>query len=92
MHYSLRRIVLGEVEVEDEFDEMNVTCQYQLLVRTYSMGVEIYGLGITILQTGEYVEFWDITMISEQIETLAALLMRGQVTPCALRDILEDVL
>lgn len=92
MHCSVRRIVLGEVEIEDGDVETGLTCQYHLLIRVYSSGVESYGLGVTILQTGESADFWDITPLSARIEALAALLMQGQVTPCILRDILEDLL
>lgn len=92
MHCSVRRIVLGEVEIEGEEGEMNLTCQYYLLIQVYSMGVESYGLGATILETGERADFWDITPLSRRIETLAMLLMRGRVTPCTMGDVLADLL
>lgn len=84
----MRHIVLGEVEVHGGGKCM--TCRYYLLVCASPEGLESYGLGVTVLQTGECAEFWDITPLAARIEELASLVMRGQVTPCTLREVLED--
>ena len=87
----MRQIMIGEVEWTDGVGAA-MTCRYHLLVREIPppLAGESYGIGVTILQTGEGVEIWDITPCQRQIESLASLVMGGGVTPCTLRDVVDD--
>ncbi len=86
-----RQILLGESDLT-ELTGRPVTCQYHLLVRTLlpPLNCESYGIGIVISQTGEKEELWDITTRPERIEELADRLILGGVTPCTLREVVED--
>ena len=68
------------------------TCVYWILVRTVPPPVscESYGVCITMLQTGEREEVLDITVHPERILSLAQMLARGGVTPCTLREVIDD--
>ena len=68
------------------------TCVYWILVRTVPPPVscESYGVCITMLQTGEREEVLDITVRPERILSLAQMLARGGVTPCTLREVIDD--
>lgn len=67
-------------------------CIYQILIRTTPppLCCESYGVRVLVAETGERAEIFDITVCAERIEALAALLLRGQVTPCALSDVVAD--
>ena len=69
-----------------------MTCTYRLLIRTLPepMDCESYGVGIRIEETGEQENVFDITVSQARIESLAELLLEGGVTPCTLRDVIED--
>lgn len=86
-----RQILLGEADLT-ELAGRPITCQYHLLIRTIPPpgNYESYGVGIVISQTGEREELWDITIRPERIEELANRLIRGSVTPCTLREVVED--
>lgn len=68
------------------------TCVYWILVRTVPPPVscESYGVCITMLQTGEREEVLDITVRPERILSLAQMLRAGGVTPCTLREVIDD--
>ena len=68
------------------------TCEYGILVHTLETPVccESYGVSVTMIQTGEREEIPDITVLPERIEALVELLMAGGVTPCTVREIIED--
>ena len=87
----MRQIMLGEVDFTDGVGE-TFTCRYHLLIREIPPPLEgeSYGIGVTILQTGEGTEIWDITVSDRRIQTLAGLVMEGRVTPCTLRDVVDD--
>ncbi|MBR5534872.1 MAG: hypothetical protein IKU62_08510 [Ruminiclostridium sp.] len=87
----MRQIMLGEVEQTDGSGG-TITCRYHLLVREIPPPVEgeSYGIGVTITQTGEREEIWDITVCAHRIQSLAGLVMGGGVTPCTLRDVVDD--
>ena len=87
----MRQIMLGEVDLTDGVGE-SLTCRYHLLVREIPSPLEgeSYGLGVTITQTGEHTEIWDITISDRRIQALAGLVMEGGVTPCTLRDVVDD--
>ena len=69
-----------------------LTCTYRLLIRTLPepADCESYGVGIRIEETGEQENVFDITVSQARIESLAELLLEGGVTPCTLRDVIED--
>lgn len=87
----MRQILLKEIDL-NEYEPHPLTCRYHLLVRFQPppINCESYGLGITIPQTGEHEEIRDITFAVGEIETLATRVIEGRVTPCTLRDIVED--
>lgn len=86
-----RKVLYGEAELSASGGRP-LRCRYQLLVRTLPPPLELesYGVGISIPQTGEEEEIWDITVSSARILDLADRLMRGGVTPCTLREVVED--
>ena len=51
---------------------------------------ESYGIRILMIQTGEREEVLDITVRPDRIESLAQILVGGGVTPCTLREVVED--
>ncbi len=87
----MRQILIGEVDLTEGTDRP-LTCRYHLLVREIPPPVsgESYGIGVTIQQTGEQAEIWDITVCSKRIRALADLVLRGGVTPCTLREVVDD--
>lgn len=87
----MRQIILGEVDLTDGAGEA-ITCRYHLLIREIPPPLEgeSYGLGVAIVQTGERTEIWDITVSDRRIQALAGLVMGGGVTPCTLRDVVDD--
>ena len=87
----MRQIMIGEVDLTDGAGQA-LTCSYHLLIREIPPPVlgESYGIGISIAQTGEREEVWDITISYRRIEALAGLVVRGGVTPCALREVVDD--
>ena len=87
----MRQIMLGEVDLTDGAGEV-LTCRYHLLVREIPPPLEgeSYGIGVTIVQTGERTEIWDITICDRRIQALTDLVIEGGVTPCTLRDVVDD--
>ena len=87
----MRQIILGEAELTNGAGVV-FTCRYHLLVRAISSTLEgeSYGIGVSILQTGEWEEILDITVSHQRIMALADLVMGGRVTPCTLRDVVDD--
>ena len=87
----MREILIGETVLTQSV-EKTITCKYYILIRTLPSPVccESYGVCIVIAQTGERAEVQDITVCAERIEALATLLLRGKVTPCTLREIVDD--
>ena len=51
---------------------------------------ESYGIRILMIQTGEREVVLDITVRPDRIESLAQILVGGGVTPCTLREVVED--
>ncbi|MDY3013854.1 MAG: DUF6514 family protein [Evtepia sp.] len=87
----MREILIGEADLTEESGRA-LTCQYRILIRTLPdpMDWESYGLRVDLVQTGERIEILDITASSRRIEALAQLLIRGGVTPCTVREVIED--
>lgn len=87
----MRELLIGQREQMDAAGGQ-ITCAYYVLVRDVPLPVncESYGVGIAALESGEREEVLDITVRPERIQTLAELLLQGGVTPCTLRDVVED--
>lgn len=87
----MRELLIGQAEQSTPLGE-KITCLYQILIRDISppLCCESYGLQVTRLENGETAQVLDITTVPERIETLGQLLLRGGVTPCTLRDVVED--
>lgn len=87
----MRQILIGQV-VFFEGMERQFTCQYYLLVRTLSDFICCESFGVCVLNkyTGESCDIPDITVSPGRIFDLLHLLIHGQVTPCSLRDVVDD--
>ncbi len=71
-----------------------ITCEYYILVHEMDtdFGWESYGIKVTRKETGESVRVADITVNADKMMDLALLLRRNLVTPCTLREVLEELL
>ena len=69
-----------------------LTCRCHILVRDVPppMNGESYGIRLTLEETGEMMEFMDLTVSGKRILDLADALVRCGVTPCSLRDVVSD--
>lgn len=87
----MRELFFGRADLSNQVGRP-LTCQYQILVRTLPPPVscESYGVSVALLETGEREEALDVTVRPDRIEALAGLLLAGGVTPCTLREIVED--
>ena len=87
----MRKIIWG-VSQQNAEDGRPVTCQCCILVRDVPppMNGESYGLRLTLEETGEVVELRDLTVSGKRIINLADALVRCGVTPCTLRDVVND--
>lgn len=87
----MRELLYGQAGIRREDGEA-LHCVYEILVHTAPppLQCESYGIRILLTETGEQAEIWNITVRPERIEELADLLLRGQVTPCALSDVVAD--
>ncbi len=66
---------------------------YSILVDELPTGpfsCESYGIRVTARITGESAQIPNITISASRIDELAELLVRGQVGPIHLRDVVED--
>lgn len=67
------------------------TCEYALLVQEMEEGgLEQYGVQVTLKETGETAQILAITPFASQALELCEQLRRNTVTPCTLRDVIED--
>ncbi|MCI5499768.1 MAG: DUF6514 family protein [Clostridiales bacterium] len=87
----MRELFCGQIDLSNQIGRP-MTCEYRILIRTLPPPVccESYGISVTMAQTGEREDIPDITVQAERIEHLARLLVNGAVTPCTLREIVED--
>ena len=69
-----------------------ITCEYKILIQNINTGIvcEVYGVQVTLLETGEFIRILDLTVESARITALGDALWRNAVTPCTLRDVIED--
>lgn len=87
----MREILIGETTLSHEVARP-ITCEYRVLVNSISEPVfyESYGVQISIPKTGEREAVQDITVLPERIWKLAQVLIRNSVTPCTLKEVIED--
>ena len=81
----MRELFIGQVDLSNQIGRP-ATCAYWILIWTIPPPVccESYGIRILMIQTGEREEVLDITVRPAQI------LVGGGVTPCTLREVVED--
>lgn len=86
----MREFYIGNTAIRSEED--NYTCDYLILVEESggSIACERYGIKIVLREKEESAEICDICLNADRIFELAALLCRNAVTPCALRDVIDD--
>lgn len=66
---------------------------YAILVDQVDVGAfscESYGAQVTARTTGDRASVPNITVSASRIDQLMELLVRGQVGPCHLRDVIDD--
>ena len=87
----MRKIWMGRNSGESEERKL-VSCEYHIVVTESEGGLacESYGICISLPETGEWVEIFDITVNADRIYQLGELLCRNLVTPCTLREVLDD--
>jgi len=87
----MRELLIGQTE-QNTPSGGRLTCLYHILVRDSSPPVycESYGVRITNQESGEQEEVLDITVLYDRIQDLAQRLLQGGVTPCTLRDVVND--
>lgn len=87
----MREFLLGEHTLQTE-EGKQLTCEYRVQIQETAGRIfcESYGVSITTRETGERASVPDITVNGERIQELGELLLRNGVTPCALRDVIDD--
>lgn len=87
----MREFLLGEQTLRTE-QGRSFTCEYRVQVQETAGRIfcESYGISITLRETGEQETVTDITVNGERIQELGELLLRNGVTPCTLRDVIND--
>lgn len=87
----MREMLLETRDVEGE--EAVLRCRYYVLVGEKQVGrffCEAYGVKIEDESTGESAEFPDLTVSAERIDELLTSLIRNEVTPASLEDVIRD--
>ncbi len=87
----MRELLIGMNTAQTE-SEHPITCEYKILVQNINTVVtcEVYGIQVTRLETGESSRILNLTVESARITALGDVLYRNVVTPCTLRDVIED--
>lgn len=87
----MRELYIGQADLSNQIGRP-ATCEYRVLIRTLPppLACESYGVSVTLVQTGEQAQVMDLTVRPERVEELVQLLVAGCVTPCTLREIVED--
>ncbi len=88
----MRELAVAQKQIQDEEGNMHVY-DYAILVgeMSFSEGISCESYGVRIKShSGEISDVPNITVRAERIEELMDLLVRNVVTPCALRDVIED--
>ena len=88
----MRELVVGTAETGDESGTSRVYT-YSILVDEMDVGAfscESYGVRITERRTGHAAVVLHVTTSIPRIDELMELLIRNQVTPTGLRDVIDD--
>lgn len=87
----MRELLIGTKTTQTD-SEYPITCEYKILVQNINTEItcEVYGIQVTLLETGECCKIPNLTVESTRIMELGDALCRNAVTPCTLRDIIED--
>ena len=87
----MRELLIGMTTAQTD-SEHPITCEYKILIQNINTGItcEIYGIQVTLLETGEFSRILNLTVESARITELGDALCRNAVTPCTLRDVIED--
>ena len=88
---KIREVWIG-TNTERTEDGEEYTCEYALVVREVEEDsiCEHYGVQVTMKQTGETARILDITPFASQAMALGECLRRNTVTPCTLREVIDD--
>lgn len=87
----MREMLLDIRDVEGE--GASLRCRYYVVVGEKQVGrffCEAYGVKIEDEGTGESAEFPDLTVSAGRIDELMSLLVRNEVTPAGLEDVIRD--
>lgn len=87
----MREMLLDTRKVEGETARLR--CRYYVLIGEKQVGnffCEAYGVKIEDEGTGESAAFPDLTVSAKRIDELMELLLRNQVTPVGLEDVIQD--
>jgi len=88
----MRELAVARREAQDEQGRVH-SYDYSILVgeMTVSPGVACESYGVKVLERdGECEEIRDVTVNISRIDELMDLLVSNVVTPCTLRDVVED--
>lgn len=88
----MRELAVAQRQTQDEEGELH-SYDYSILVgeMTVSPGMACESYGVKIKeQGGDCEEIANITVNIARIDELMDLLVRNMVTPCTLRDVVED--
>ena len=87
----MREMVLDTREMAGE--ERKLRCKYSVLIGEFPVGnfsCESYGVKVEEEETGEAACFPDLTVSAQRIDELMELLVRNEVTPTGLEDVIAD--
>lgn len=87
----MREMLLDTKPVEGE--QRKLRCRYLLTIGEKQVGrfaCEAYGVKIVDELTGESITVPDLTVSASRIDELLELLIRNEVTPAGLEDVLAD--
>ena len=87
----MRELLLEDREIGGE--KRKLRCRYSILVGEIPVGnfsCESYGVKIEEQRTGETAQFPDLTVSAARIDELMERLVRNEVTPAGLEDVISD--
>jgi len=87
----MQELLLDTKQVEGE--EVSLRCRYIVMVGEKKVGnffCEAYGVKIVDETTGDSAQFPDLTVSAGRIDELMELLVRNEVTPAGLEDVIAD--
>ncbi len=88
-----REILIGENTIQ-LLTEESIFCEYRLLIDEIDSNYSyiLYGIRISVKDSEESCEVWNISHRADEMVELAQKLCRLSVTPCSLHNVLEDYL